>query len=95
MNDMVDVHGNQIDTIYFDRIDIRNHGSMVAHNGRKQSILRGNVLRIYPGALLESTNLLVQVENLTVDVMGALRADHLGYDPMGKSLQWDTSLYIT
>jgi hypothetical protein len=80
----MDVHNTRIDSISFTSLDIRNRGSMITHNGGAAHTLTGRYMRVYPGGLLEATNVRVNVHNLTVDVMGAITGDHGGYCHAGK-----------
>ena len=52
-------------------------------NGRAQRILQGRHLRVYPGGRLQGTNLLLNVENVIVDVMGVIEADFRGHNRGG------------
>ena len=83
--EMIDRNGQRIDQIDFNTINIRNFGTLLADNGRAQRILQGRHLRVYPGGRLQGTNLLVNVENITVDVMGVIEADYRGHKPGGAS----------
>ena len=81
--EMINIQGQRIDQIDFNAIDIRNFGTLLAHNGRAQRILQGRHLRVYPGGRLQGTNLLLNIENVTVDVMGVIAADYRGHKPGG------------
>ena len=81
--EMINVQGQRIDQINFNAIDIRNFGTLVTHNGRAQRILQGRHLRVYPGGRLQGTNLLLNFEDVTVDVMGVIEADYRGHNPGG------------
>ena len=81
--EMINLNGQRIDQIDFNTINIRNFGTLLADNGRAQRILQGRHLRVYPGGRLQGTNLLVNVENVTVDVMGVIEADSRGHKPGG------------
>ena len=83
---MFDLDGVRIYRLEFITIDIRNHGTMIAHNSRNERVLSGQVLRVYPGALLQSTNLYIQAVNVTVDVMGSIEVDGQGYHQQGMVL---------
>ncbi len=85
LHEMVDIYGNSIDVVEFDTINIRNHGTLAAHNGHRTRILSGRNLRVFPGAKLQSTNLLINAVNITVDVMGVLETDWTGYSEGGSS----------
>ena len=81
--EMINIQGQRIDQIDFNAIDIRNFGTLLADNGRAQRILQGRHLRVYPGGRLQGTNLLLNVENVIVDVMGVIEADFRGHNRGG------------
>ncbi|KAK3576663.1 hypothetical protein CHS0354_004948 [Potamilus streckersoni] len=76
---MMDLSYTRIDKILFKTINIRNRGSLHMDNREAQHILDGRSLHVYPGGLLKAKNLLVTAENVTIDVMGAVEADHTGF----------------
>ena len=84
IEEMWSANGTKINQVVFNKLDIRNEGTVVANNGREVRILEGHSVRVYPGALLLSNNLLLKVHTCTVDVLGEIKADSRGYEPMGK-----------
>lgn len=81
--EMINLNGERIDQIDFNTINIRNFGTLYADNGRAKRILHGRNLRVYPGGLLQGTNLVLNVENVNVDVMGKIEVDYRGHKPGG------------
>ena len=93
---MTDVHGNQLNTLSFVAINIRNQGSLISDNNRQRRTLKGDTLRVYPGGLLKADNILLDLINVTVDVMGIIEADHDGYNSAGMcSFQAETLPPVT
>ena len=82
---MIDLHGKSIDVIPFNTINIRNHGTMIARNARRQRVLSGKTLHVYPGGVLQTTNLLVNVDKLYVDVKASIEADRTGFEAEGET----------
>jgi len=82
---MISIQGERIDQIDFNAINIRNYGTLITDNGRRQRILQGRHLHVYPGGFLKGINLLLNAESIIVDVMGVIEVDYRGYKPGGTS----------
>ena len=83
---MIDKHGVRQDKISFKAINIRNRGTMEAHNGRRVRHLEGQWLRVFPGGVLSATNILFKVKQVIVDVLAQIDANGNGYKKDGKNM---------
>lgn len=81
---MIDVEGNRIDVLPFVTINIRNLGTMIAHNGWEKRVLSGHSLHVFPGGVLQSNYLEILADEIQVDVLGSIHVDGSGYASMGQ-----------
>ena len=92
------VHGARVDQLNFDTVSIRNYGTLTADSGLVKRTLTGNSIHVYPGGLITSPHLHLQMHQVLVDVMGAIRADGLGYSSDGESqrlMGLDTAVMVS
>ena len=87
MHEMIDKHGVRQDKISFKAINIRNRGTMEAHNGRRVRHLEGQWLRVFPGGVLSATNILFKVKQVIVDVLAQIDANGNGNKKDGKDMR--------
>ena len=83
INEMIDVNGLSIDVIPFVNINIRNLGTLIAHNGKRKRTLVGCLVHVYPGGVLRSTFLEIVTEELVVDVLGVIEVNGAGFGSEG------------
>nr|XP_054759184.1 uncharacterized protein LOC129265193 [Lytechinus pictus] len=72
MHEMIGLDGEATETVLFNSINIRNHGTFLTHNGKNRRALIGDYLQVYGGASLLSTNLYLEVRTVIVDSYGTI-----------------------
>ncbi|XP_071498055.1 uncharacterized protein [Diadema antillarum] len=80
MHEMVGLDGEATEEVEFNAISIRNHGTLLSHNGDQRRTLSGKFLQVYGGGELRSRNLHLEVERAIVDSYGSISVNGGGYD---------------
>ncbi|XP_038052472.1 uncharacterized protein LOC119725183 [Patiria miniata] len=79
MHEMINMEGEPTETLDFHTINIRNHGTMTAKNGRDRRTLDGQFIQVYGGGQLTSTNLHIVADVVIVDSKGSISVDDEGF----------------
>ena len=68
----------------FDKIEVRNHGSLIISNEKTVRTFVGKTLRVLGGGKISATHLEVQLKNMTIDSLGVIEASKNTHPNLGR-----------